>query len=258
VLALLSFLALVVVVGGCGGGGSSSGGDEAAARKQLEAAGKKLTDAESFEVSLLIEAAENGGEPEELGCLRMGVDSRKPVSIDMRIYDLNCSGGTEGKELIAIGRRAWASTGTGTYTAAKISPKVTKELNDEQTTDLQGLFESAEDIRQVSAEDSVEERAAGGEAKTEFSFKAPASSFSGAEALGDTDVEFEATIDAKGFLTELTIHGEAEGAEATATETYDRIDADLGIAPPTATEVHGTVQQIDSKSELEALLGATP
>ncbi len=77
----------------------------------------------------------------------------------MRVYDLNCSGGSEGAELIAIGRRAWASTGSGAWTAAKISPKLTKELNDEQTTDLQGLFEAAEDIKEVSADDAVEERA---------------------------------------------------------------------------------------------------
>ncbi len=219
-------------------------------------AGQKLTDADSFEVSLLIEGEEDGEDPEELGCVRLGVDNRKPVSIDMRIYNLNCSGGSEGAELIAIGRRAWASTGSGAWTAAKISPKLTKELNDEQTTDLQGLFEAAEDVKQVSAETAVEERAAGGETKAEFSFKAPASAFSGAEGLGDSDVDFEATIDGKGFLTQLVLHGEAEGAGATATETYERIDSNLGISPPAESEVHGTVQRLDSKADLEALLGA--
>lgn len=35
-------------------------------RGKLEAGGRKLTDADSFEVSLLIEAEEDGSEPEEL------------------------------------------------------------------------------------------------------------------------------------------------------------------------------------------------
>jgi hypothetical protein len=252
---LLVLLALAALVAGCGGGSGSSG-DETSSRHQLEAAGQKLTKADSFEVSLLIEGEEDGEDPEELGCVRLGVDNRRPVSIDMRVYDLNCSGGSEGAELIAIGNRAWASTGSGTWTAAKISPKLTKELNAEQTTDLQGLFEAAEDIKEVSADDSIEDRAGGGEAKAEFSFKAPASAFPGSEALGESDVDFEATIDGKGFLTQLVLHGEAEGAGATASETYERIDKHLGISPPAASEVHGTVQKLDSKEELEALLGA--
>lgn len=131
----------------------------------------------------------------------------------MRIYDLNCSGGTEGSELIAIGRRAWASHGEGSWTAAKISPDVIAELNDEQTTDLKQLFDAAEDIEEVSADTAVEERAAGGQAVSEFSF------------------------------------------EATATETYEHIGQDLHIRPPTPSEVQGSVQQIDSKDELEALIG---
>lgn len=248
--------AVLLLVAGCGGGGDS--GDENAARKQLEAGGRKLTAAKSFEVSLLIEGEEEGSDPEQLGCLDLGVDKGSPERLDMRIYDLNCSGGTEGHEMIAIGRRAWASGGTGSWTAAEISPSVIHELNDEQTTDLAGLFEAAEDVKEVTGDNAVEERAAGGAAVSEFSFKAPASAFPGAEDLGDTDVEFEATIDGHGYLTELTLHGEAEGAGATVTETYGHIDEDLGIAPPDPGEVEGTVQRIDSKEQLEALLGATP
>lgn len=253
----LAAIAVLLLVAGCGGGGGDSG-EETAARKQLEAGGRKLTAAKSFEVSLLIEGEEEGSDPEQLGCLDLGVDKGKPERLDMRVYDLNCSGGSEGTEMIAIGRRAWASNGTGFWTAAEISPSVIHELNDEQTTDLAGLFEAAEDIRQVPRDTAVEERAAGGEEVTEFQFKAPASAFPGAEDLGDTDVDFEATIDGKGYLTELTLHGEAEGAGATVTETYEHIGKDLGIEPPDPAEVEGTVQRIDSKEQLEALLGATP
>jgi hypothetical protein len=252
---LAAVVALVAAVAGCGGGDS---GDEAAARQKLQAGGQKLTDAKSFEVSLLIEGEEEGETPEELGCVDIGIDNREPVSLDLRIYDLNCSGGSEGRELIAIGHRAWAASGEASWTAAKISPAVTKELNAEQTTDLQGLFEAAEDVEEVSAETAVEARAAGGEAVSEFSFKAPASAFPDAEDLGDTDVDFEATVDGKGYLTKLALHGEADGAGATVTETYEDIDKDLQIRPPAPSEVQGTVRQIDSKEDLEALLGATP
>jgi hypothetical protein len=253
----LAAIAVLLLVAGCGGGGGDSG-EETAARKQLEASGRKLTDADSFEVSLLIEGEEEGSDPEQLGCLDLGVDKGKTERLDMRIYDLNCSGGSEGTEMIAIGRRAWATHEPGRWTAAEISPPVIHELNDEQTTDLQGLFEAAEDVEEVSDESAVEARAAGGEAVSEFHFKAPASAFPGAEDLGDTDVDFEATIDGQGYLTELTLHGEAEGAGATVTETYEDIGQDLGIAPPDPSEVEGTVQRIDSKEQLEALLGATP
>jgi hypothetical protein len=251
-LALLAFAALV---GGCGGGSGSST-DESAARQKLQAAGQKLTDAKSFEVSLLIEGEEEGEDPEELGCLDLGVDKGKPEKLDMRIYDLNCSGGSEGRELIAIGRRAWAAGGEASWTAAKISPEVIAELNDEQTTDLKQLFEDAEDIEEVSADTAVEERAAGGEARREFHFTAPASAFPDAEDLGDTDVDFEATIDEKGYLVELVLHGEAEGAGATVTESYEDINEDLHIRPPAPSEVQGSVQQIGSKEELEALIGS--
>ncbi len=251
----LALLLLTAVLAGCGGGGSST--DEATARQKLEKGAQKLTDADSFEVSLLIEGEEEGEDPEQFGCLDLGVDNRKPVSLDMRVYDLNCSGGTEGKELIAIGHRAWAASGEGSWTAAKISPAVIKELNDEQTTDLQQLFEAAENVEEVSGDTAVEARAAGGEAVSEFQFSAPASAFPDAEDLGDTDVDFEATLDGKGYLTELKLHGEAEGAGATVTETYKDIGKDLAIRPPAPGEVQGSVQQITSKDELEALVGST-
>jgi hypothetical protein len=253
---LLIVTALLAALAGCGGGGGDDPEDEAGARKKLEVGGQKLTDAKSFEVSLLIEGEEEGEDPEELGCLDLGVDNEKPVSFDMRIYDLNCSGGSEGKELIAIGHRAWATSGEGSWTAAKISPEVIAELNDEQTDDLQQLFEGAEGIEEVSADSAVEERAAGGEAVSEFHFTAPASAFPDAEDLGDADVEFEATIDGRGYLVELVLHGEADGAGATVTENYEDINKDLHIRPPAPSEVQVSVQRIESKEELEALIGS--
>jgi hypothetical protein len=251
--ALLALLALALLAAGCGGSGSSA--DESKARRQLEAGGQKLTDADSFEVSLLFEVEEDGSEPEELGCLDLGVDNHRPVSIDMRIYDLNCSGGSEGTELIAIGRRAWASTGAGRYTAARITPQVAKELDDEQTDDLAQLFEAAEGIKAYPKGAAVIEGDGRSADATAFTFHAPASAFPDSEDLGDTDVEFEAAVDRHGFLRQLVLHGEAEGAGATVTESYEDIDADLGISPPARSEVHGSTKTIRSRADLDELVG---
>jgi hypothetical protein len=252
--ALGVLLALGVVAAGCGGG---SGESEGASREKLEAGGAKLTAAKSFEVSLLVELEEEG-ESQEAGCVDLGVDSHGTEAIDLRYYDLNCSGGSEGRELIAIGHRAWASTEPGRYAAAKITSKVAHELDDEQTTELQGLFEAAEDIDADSEGGAVEE--AGGKFVdvTKYSFVAPASAFPDSEDLGDTKIDFDATLDRKGFLRELVLHGEEDGAGVTVTETYTDIDADLGIRPPDPSEVHGAVQSITSKADLEALIGTTP
>jgi hypothetical protein len=251
-LGLLLVLALVAT--GCGG---DSGGSESASRKKLEAGGAKLSAAKSFEVSLQVELEEEG-ENEEAGCVDLGVDSHGTESIDLRYYDLNCSGGSEGSELIAIGHRAWASTEPGRYAAAKITSEVAHELDDEQTTDLQGLFEAAEDIEADSEGGAIEE--AGGKFVdvTRYSFEASASAFPDSEDLGDTKIDFDATLDRKGFLRELVLHGEEDGTGVTVTETYTDIEADLGIHPPDPSEVHGAVQSITSKTDLEALLGTTP
>ena len=109
-MALAALALLTVVAAGCGGGGSD--GSEAASRKTLEAGGAKLSAAKSFEVSLLVEVEEEG-ESEEAGCVDLGVDSHGTEAVDLRYYDLNCSGGSEGRELIAIGHRAWASSEPG-------------------------------------------------------------------------------------------------------------------------------------------------
>jgi hypothetical protein len=246
--------ALVLVATGCGG---DSGGSESSSRKKLEAGGAKLTAAKSFEVSLLVELEEEG-ESQEAGCVDLGVDSHRTEAIDLRYYDLNCSGGSEGRELIAIGHRAWASTEPGSYTAARITPHVANELSDEQTTELQGLFEAAEGIEADSEGGAVEE--AGGKFVdvTKYSFEAPASAFPDSEDLGDTKIDFDATLDRKGFLRELVLHGEEDGTGVTVTETYTDIDKDLGIAPPDPSEVQGSVQKITSKTDLESLLGTTP
>jgi hypothetical protein len=253
--ALGAVVLLAIVAAGCGGGGSD--GSEAASRKKLEAGGAKLSAVKSFEVSLLVEIEEEG-ESEEAGCVDLGVDGHGTEAIDLRYYDLNCSGGGEGRELIAIGHRAWASSEPGRFTAAKITPKVAHELSDEQTTELRGLFEAAEDIEAEPKSGAVEEGNGNFVDVTKYFFKAPASAFPDSEDLGDTKIDFEATVDRKGFLRELTLHGEEEGTGATVTETYDDIEADLGIGPPDPSEVHGAVQAISSKSDLEALVGTTP
>ena len=122
---------------------------------------------------------------------------------------------------------------------------------------MQQLFEAAEDIRQVPRDTAIEETAGGGEASAEYQFTAPSSAFPDAEDLGGVDVDFEATVDGKGFLTQLVLHGENDGAGATVTETYEGINSDLGITPPDPSEVSGPVRPIYSREELEELVGAT-
>jgi hypothetical protein len=254
-VALGAVALLAAAVAGCGGGGS--GGSEAAARKKLEAGGAQLTAAESFEVSLLVEIEEEG-ESMEAGCVDLGVDGGKPESVYLRYFDQNCSGGSEGRELIAIGHRAWASSEPGRFTAAKITPKVARELSDEQTTELQGLFEAAEDVQSEPKGGAVEESPGEFVDVTKYSFKAPASAFPDSEDVGETSIEFEALLDRDGFLRELVLHGEEDAAGVTVTEKYDEINADLEIHPPRPSEVHGAVQTISSKSDLESLVGVTP
>ena len=251
--ALLGATVIAAIAAGCGGGDGS--GDEKAAQKKLENAGAKLSDAKAFEVSLLIEIEEEG-QSEEAGCVALGIDSRKGESIDMRVFDKSCSDGPAGKQVIVIGNRAWVSSEPGSYTAATIPSEVVKELDDEQTTDLQGLFEAAEGIEIDPDGGSVLETEADSVTVPRYSFHAPASAFPDSEDLGDTDVQFEATIDRKGFLREVTLHGEQEDTGVTVTEKYDDIEANFEIGPPAKSEISGPTKRIHSREELEALIGA--
>jgi hypothetical protein len=251
---LLALAALAAVIAGCGGGGPSDA-TEAAARKQLEAGAAKLEKARSLSVSLVAEAEESGSDPEKVGCIDIDADKGKPERIDMRI-DVSCSGGPEAPELIAVGRRAWASHEPGHWTAARISPALLRDLSSEQTN-LTQLLAAAGDLEQVSGEDAVEERAAGGETKAEFHFKAPASAFPGVPQSGPDEVEFDATLDQRGVLSELSIHASEDGAAARVTVSYEDIGGDPGIQPPDPAEVHGAVRQITSRAELDALLGVS-
>jgi hypothetical protein len=112
----------------------------------------------------------------------------------MLIFGQSCSGGPEAHELIAVGHRAWASSGSGSWTAATITPAALNELDDEQT-DLKGLFAAAENIESGPEEGAVEEG------------------------------------DRKGFLREPVVHGEEEGTGATVTDKYEDVNGNLGIAP---------------------------
>jgi hypothetical protein len=250
--ALLAALALAIA--GCGGGGPDPESEDAA-RQQIEAAAAKLEAAPSLTVSLVAEGEEDGAEPEKVGCVEIDADKRKPERIDLRV-DLSCSGGPETPEMIAVGRRAWTTTTPGSWTAAEISPSVLSELGDEQT-DFAQLLDDAHDIEQISADDAVEERAAGGGAKTEYRFEAPASSFGDVSDLGVDDVDFEATVDAEGVLEEVSIHASQDGAGARIVETYRNVGDDVGIEPPPSSEVHGSINRISSQEELDALLGAS-
>jgi hypothetical protein len=203
---------------GCGGG-DSGGESESAARKKLEAGGTKLTDAKSFRVEVPIEA-ETDGESVEVACLNLAIDNHtEPERVDLLLFDQSCSGGMEAHELIAVGRRAWVSSAPGRWTAATITHAALDEIDDEQT-DLKGLFAAAENIESQPEGAAVEEGDGNFVDVPSYTFEAPASAFPGtAEDLGDVQIDFEAVLDRKGFLRELTVHGDEDGTGATVTDS---------------------------------------
>lgn len=235
--------ALAFVVAGCGGGGGDTGGDsEAGARKKLEAAADKVSGAKSLDLTLGLEIEEDG-DPEPVGCLELWVDTGKPEAIDIVFFGDSCHGEIA-NELIAIGRRAWGSTGPDSWREAKITPTLFRELSDEQT-DFGELMVAAEDIKVVPD----------GQADERYSFEAPASAFPGSSDLGDLDVEFEATVDPRGYLRELVVHGEEDDAGATVTATYKNINEPMEIQAPHPDEVKGPLTTIETREELDALFG---
>ena len=250
-LALVAFAALALL-SGCGGGSSES---ESALRKKLEAAGAKLTAAKSFEASVLFEVEEDD-ELEPLACIDLSLEGGKPEKLDLLVFDDSCEGGSDAHELILVGNRAWASSEAAEYSEAKISPQVAEEVSGEQTEDLQGLFEAAEGIDSVSKGSAVMERDGKYVDVPTYFFDAPASAFPDSEELGDTKVEFEAAIDRKGFLRELTVRAAEDGTGAKVTTTYEKVDQSQDIHPPDKSEIHGLVVDIRSKADLDELLGA--
>lgn len=250
--ALVTLAAFALFAAGCGGGGGDSG-SEAKSRKALEAGAAKTAAADSVRTSVLFEVEEDGV-AQELGCLDLAVDTAKPERFDLSFFDLNCSGGAEARELIAVGRRAWASSSTepGTWTAARIAPDLLREVGDEQT-DLKKLIAAAEGIEAEPEGGAVEAGDGLFVDATRYTFEAPASAFPSSSDLGDLEVEFEATLDHHGYLRELVVHGDEDGTGATVTDKFDDIDQDLGIEPPSPTEVKGPTTTIASRADFEAL-----
>lgn len=253
-MAVLALAVLGLVAAGCGGA-DSGGESESAARKKLEAGAAKINGAKSMRVSLLFEAEEDG-ETEEIGCLNLAADTANPERVDLTIFNLNCSGGTEAHELIAVGHRAWASSSDDpeSWAAARITPELLHELGSEQT-DFGELMGAAEDIEVDSEGAAVEEGDGNFVDVPLYSFEAPASAFPGSDDLGDLRVEFDVTLDRHGYLRELKFHGDEDGAGATVTATYEDIDQDLGITPPDPSEVKGPARPIHSREELDELFG---
>lgn len=254
--ALVALLVLAAIVAGCGG---DSGSSEATLRKKLEGGAAKLEDARSFEASIGFEIEEDGEEPQEIGCLDLSLEGGKPEKIDLLFFDLNCSGGSEAHEVIAVGRRAWGAVGQDGehWQEATISPAVLHEVGNEQT-ELAKLFRQAEQLEAHPDGGAVEEGSKGQFVEvTSYTFEAPASAFpdSSGDDIDDTQVEFEALLDRRGFLRELILHGDEEGTGATVTEKYERIDQDLEITPPHPSLVHGPRTTIRSRQDFEELFG---
>ena len=198
---------------------------EAAPRKKLEAGGAKLTAAKSFEVSLPDRSRRRrrraGGarlrqprrrQPRQAGTLRPPRSSTSTARA-----------GAKRTELIAVGHRAWAiEPTTGQLDRgedhARRSPH---ELDDEQTNDLQGLFEAAEDI-DVDRRRRRGRRSATASSSTSPSYSAsrrPLRPSPTPRTSATLKIDFEAAIDRKGFLRELVCA--RDGTGATVTERYD-------------------------------------
>jgi hypothetical protein len=245
---LLGALALALgALAGCGGGGGDDGTDEDALRTKIESGFKKVEGAKSVAVALDIRIGE--GDEDELlaGCFKLAIDKEGPSEdddrLDMQAVEGGCDGAAVSGEVIAVGSHVWVREGTGSWSPATVDPSVLGELTDE-STDFATLPGAAEDI-----EESDEP---GGGAR--YSFKAPASAFNQTEDAGDEDVDFETTIDGKGYLRELLATISIDDAEGVITVDYEDIDKVPAIEPPPKGEVEGVPQEVHSKSELEALL----
>jgi hypothetical protein len=248
---------LVAILAGCGGGGGSQDPSETAIRKKLEAGAQKVKKATSARVSLGFEL-EDEGEQQQLGCVDLASETGKPERFELIFFNVGCEGGTEAHTLIAIGGDAWSqnSPEEETWTPAKITKRLREELADEQT-DVDQLFVQAENITEHPEGAGIESDKTGKFTDVpSYTFEAPASAFPAAgEDVGDVTVEFEAVLDQRGVLHELVIHtGEGE-TSATVTATYEDVGKDLGVKPPDPSEVHGPVQRIDSKADLDQLFG---
>jgi hypothetical protein len=243
---------------GCGGGGDDGPGEEAL-RAKIEKSFEKVAESDAIRVALDFQV----GEDEETtvgGCLQLTTDNGKPGDgddrVEMKAIANGCDGGAVSAQVIAVGRDVWVRKGQGHYRPGRIDPSVLPELTGD-TADFHELPAAAEDI----SETSEPEEAVYPETNEQFKgpryeFKAPASAFSAADAeeLGDTDVDFEAGIDHRGYLRELVGTVEAEGAKGVITVTYDDIGRVEPIEPPPPGEVSGEVTPIHSEAELESLI----
>ena len=68
-------------------------------------------------------------------------------------------------------------------------------------------------------------------------------------------VQFEALVDRRGYLRELVVHGDEDGAGANVTAKYEDIDEPTGIEPPSPSEVQGPASPIENRGQLDAPFG---
>ncbi len=256
-LALLCALLGGAALGGCGGG--TDEGDEDAFRGKLEKGFERLRDAPSFELAMGIEVRLDGEADEaEGGCLKLSVDkggkSDADDKVEMRVIEDGCEGLADTVEVRAIGPDLWVKQGTGKYRPGRIDPQVLTELTDDNT-DFSELAGAATGLHESSEPGTFEAASGGSGEGPKYEFTAPASAFSQAGGLGDTDVDFTITQDDKGYMRQLTATASAEGATAGITQDYAKIGSIAPIAPPAKSEVSGAVKRIHSEAELESLLG---
>jgi hypothetical protein len=251
-------LALGAAFAGCGGSGGDDGPGEEALRAKIEKGFAQVDQSRSLNAALDIHVGE-GGETDVLGgCLKFAIDkggkSDADDRVDMRAVEGGCDGAAVSGEVIAIGSHLWLREGTGTWSAATVDPALLSETTG-QAIDFDQLAGAAEDVSEASQPDEpVYPETSDTFKGPRYSFTAPGSAFSQTEGAGDTDVDFEAALDPKGYLRELLGKVKVDDAEGLIKVTYDNFDHISPITAPPTNQVHGPIQHLHSDSELEALL----
>lgn len=255
-LALLCVLVGGAAFAGCGGGGPDEGEDDAL-RGKLEKGFERLSSAPSFDLAMEIEVGLDGETSSEGGCLKLSVDkggaSDADDQVEMRVVEDDCEGLATTVEVRAIGRDIWVKEGTGEYRPGRIDPRVLTELTDDNT-DFSELASAATGLHESSEPGTFGDGDGVTGEGPKYEFSAPASAFSQAGELGDPEIDFEITQDAKGYMRQLIATASAEGTTAGITQTYENIGSVAPIEPPAESEVSGPLTRVHSEAELESLL----
>jgi hypothetical protein len=234
-----------VLVAGCGSGGS--GGEDVLRQRLLDGVAK-IDNATSLNASSLYTAKRGEfSNLEEVGCVKVDLDLRGPGEDDDRVqvttFNLNCSGGTHGSTLVAIGRRVWTESDGGAWRAGKVAPGVSTQVASDPDQ-LARVMRAAFDIQQYGDDGA-------------YTFRVPSATINKAAKDEKTQVEMVATLDGDGALETLETTATAGDVVAGAVQTYD-LGGARPIEAPKAADVKGEVRQLRDADALTSFFGCAP